>query len=353
MGLGFQPTGMPATGGYDITILKQDQFDANVSAIMPIIAPAAYPALDAVKKGYASSEANYEASEDTVLYPVAQAFYAAAVSDEVLVVRESAINVAQATLDNAQTRFAAGTVTKVDVDRAELALVRAKQGDLDARYAREQSYRALSTLIQADGPLKAVPPETLPPPGETTLDMALHLRPEFRGLILAEESSDATRRAYAWKWAPTLSAFGKANVGNYIGFSGDNYAWSVGAQLDWTLFDGGARDAQRHLAAAQAAQAAAQAAVLTDSIRDDLANNRSLLETRREGMKAAQRGADLAAETLDLVRSQYEAGTVTQIDLLAAQDNLVIAQESLAEARFDVAIADLALRRSAGTFPPR
>ncbi len=86
--------------------------------------------------------------------------------------------------------------------------------------------------------------------------MALHLRPEFRGLILTEESSDAQRRAYAWKWAPTLSAFGKANVGNYVGFTGDNYAWSVGAQLDWTLFDGGTRDAQRHLAAAQAAQAA-------------------------------------------------------------------------------------------------
>ena len=352
MGLGFQPT-MPASGGYDITILKQDQFDANVSAIMPLIAPAAYPALDAVKKGYGSSEANYEASEDTVLYSVAQAFYTAAISDEVLVVRNSAIKVAQATLDNSQTRFAAGTVTKVDVDRAELALVRANQSQLDARYGREQSYRALSTLIQADGPLEAVPPETLPPPGETTLDMALHLRPEFRGLILAEESSDATRRAYGWKWAPTLSAFGKANVGNYVGFSGDNYAWSVGAQLDWTLFDGGTRDAQRHLAAAQAAQAAAQAAVFTDSIRDELANNRSRVETRREGMKAAQRGAELAAETLELVRSQYEAGTVTQIDLLAAQDNLVIAQESLAQARFDVAIADLALRRSAGTFPPR
>jgi outer membrane protein TolC len=183
--------------------------------------------------------------------------------------------------------------------------------------------------------------------------MALHLRPEFRGLILSEESSDAQRRAYGWQWAPTLSAFAKANIGNYVGFTGDKYAWSVGAQLDWTLFDGGRRDAQRHLAAAQAAQAAAQAVVLTDSIRDDLANNRSLLETRRQGVTAAQRGADLAAETLDLVRSQYEAGTVAQIDLLAAQDNVVIAQESLASARFDAAIADLALRFSAGTFPPR
>ncbi len=353
MGLGFTPMPGASNGSYNVTILKQDQFDANISATMPLIAPAAYPALDAVKKGYGSSEADFQASEDTVLYSVAQTFYAAAVSDEVLLVRDSAIKVAQATLDNAQSRFSAGTVTKVDVDRAELALVRAKQGELDARYAQEQSYRALATLIQADGPLKAVPPEALPPPGETDLDLALHLRPEFRSVILSQEAFDAQRRAHAWQWAPTLSAFAKANIGNYVGFTGDNYAWSVGAELDWTLFDGGTRDAQRHLAAAQAAQAAAQAAVLTDSIRDDLANNRSLLETRREGIKAAQRGDELAQETLELVRSQYEAGTVAQIDLLNAQDNLVIAQESLAEARFNAAIADLALRRSAGTFPPR
>jgi outer membrane protein TolC len=150
-----------------------------------------------------------------------------------------------------------------------------------------------------------------------------------------------------------LNAFANAHLGNYVGFTGNSYSWQVGASLDWVIFDGGNRDAQRHLAAAQAAQAEAQAAVLADSIRDDLANNRSLLNTRREAVRAAERGAELASETLDLVRSQYEAGTITQVDLLAAQDNLVIAQESLASARFDVAIADLALRRTAGTFPPR
>jgi outer membrane protein TolC len=335
------------------TILKGNQWDGDLNATAPLIAPAAYPALDAVKKGYASSEAGYETSEDSILYTVAQTFYAAAAADEVLVVRRSAINVATATLDNAKTRFAAGTVTKVDVDRAELALVRAQQGELDARYAREQAYRSLATLIQLDGPFKVVPPETLPPNEAGDLDMALHLRPEFRGLILSAQSADAQRRAYGWKWAPTLSAFGNAHIGNYVGFTGTSYNWSAGAVLDWTLFDGGNRDAQRHQAAAQAAQAEAQAAALKDSIRDDLANNTSLLATRREAVKAAQRGADLASETLELVRSQYEAGTITQVDLLAAQDNLVIAQESLASARFDVAIADLALRRTAGTFPPR
>jgi outer membrane protein TolC len=346
------PNGPPPPN-LQTTILKGNQLDGDLNATAPLIVPAAYPALDAVKKGYASSEASYETNEDDILYTTAQTFYAAAAADEVLVVRASAINVAKATLDNAQTRFAAGTVTKVDVDRAELALVRAQQGDLDARYAQQQSYRALATLIQSDRPFKVVPPEVLPSNDAGDLDMALHLRPEFRGLLLSAQSADAQRRAYGLKWAPTLSAFANGHLGNYVGFTGNSYSWSVGAVLDWTLFDGGARDAQRHLAAAQAAQAEAQAAVLRDSIRDDLLNNRSLLDTRREAVRAAQRGADLAAETLDLVRSQYEAGTITQVDLLQAQDNLVIAQESLASARFDVAIADLALRRTAGTFPPR
>ena len=79
-----------------------------------------------------------------MLFAVAQTFYAAAISDEVLVARQSSVDVARATLDNAKTRFAAGTVTKVDVDRAELALVRAEQAEREAAAGREQAYRALA-----------------------------------------------------------------------------------------------------------------------------------------------------------------------------------------------------------------
>ena len=51
------------------------------------------------------------------------------------------------------------------------------------------------------------------------------------------------------------------------------------------------------------------------------------------------------------MRTQYEAGSVTQVDLLQAQDSLVAAQEAIAQAHYDVAIADLTLRRAVGTFP--
>ncbi|MES1209562.1 MAG: TolC family protein [Pseudomonadota bacterium] len=351
--LGYPPMtmGQPLPAELSPTILKQEQLDASINLTMPLIVPAAYPGLDAVKKGVRSSEASYEASESNVLLNVAQVFFLAAAADEVLVSRQSNIEVSRATLENAKTRFAAGTVTKVDVDRAELALVRAQQIALDAEYARQQSYRALATLMQDDVPFKVVPPEVpLKTPVET-FDAALNRRPEFRALILTEESADATRRAYGWRWSPQLVGFAKANVGNYVGFTGDRYAWSVGLQLDWTIFDGGTRDAQRHLAAAQAAQAEAQSQVLADNIRDDLQNGRVYLETKRAALLASLRAVTLAQETLELVRSQYEAGTVTQVDLLQAQDNLVSAQEALAQARFDVSVADVNLRHAAGTFP--
>jgi outer membrane protein TolC len=107
---------------------------------------------------------------------------------------------------------------------------------------------------------------------------------------------------------------------------------------------------QRRLVKAQADQAAAQAAVLSDAIGDDLANGRGLLETKIHAHLAAERQVVLARETLDLVRTQYAAGSAAQLDLLQAQDGLVAANEVLAQAHFELALADLSLRRSAGTF---
>jgi OMF family outer membrane factor len=342
----------PAGPPQFLTIQPKNQLDGAINFTAPLLVPAAYPGLDAVKAGVRSSEAEYETSEAMVLYAVAQAFYAAAISDEVMAARQSSIEVAQATLDNAQTRFAAGTVTKVDVDRAELALVRAEQAAREARFGHDQAYRALATLVQTEGAFQVAPlTPTKVGPDAQDLEMALHLRPEFRALGLAARSFTAYQRAHAWRWAPSLAAFGSARVFNYDNFAQQHHAWAVGAQLDWVLFDSGTRDAQRHLAEAQAREAYARAEVLRDSIRDDLANTHGLLETKRHAQAAAERQVVLALETLDLVRTQYEAGNSAQLDLLQAQDGLTAAKEALAQAHFEVAVADLSLRRAAGTFP--
>jgi outer membrane protein TolC len=336
-----------------LTVQPKNQLDGSLSFSVPLLAPSAYLALQAVKSGVGASEAQFETSQTTILFGVAQAFYAAAITEEVMSARQSNVEVARATLQNAQTRFQNGSVTKVDVDRAELALVRAEQGARESHFAQEQAYRALFTLIQSERSfrVRVAVPAAAATAEVVTLESALHLRPEFRALELGVRSADAQRRAYAWRWAPTLSAFGNLRVFNYDNFAREQHSWAVGAQLDWVLYDGGVRDAQRHLARAQAEEAAAQGAVLRDAIGDDLANSRGLLETKRHAQRAAERSVALALETLELVRTQYAAGNAAQLDLLQAQDGLVAAKESLAQAHFEVAVADLTLRRAAGSFP--
>lgn len=348
----FAGSGAPPGATGTLTIQPLNQLDGSVSFNLPLIAPPAYAALESVKAAVQSSEATYQSSLVSVLYGVAQAYYSAAIADEVIAARQSSVEVARATLQNAQTRFSAGTVTKVDVDRAELAVVRAEQSLREARFAQEQSYRALTTLIQSEGGFQVeplAPPRTQEPPQD--LDLALHLRPEFRALELFAQSEHSQVNANAWRWAPTLSGFGNARLFNYDNFADQRHTWAVGVELDWVLYDGGLRDAQRHLAAAQEREAWARAQVLRDAIRDDLANGHGLLETKRRAQEAAERSVTLAVETLALVRTQYEAGSLPQIELLQAQDNLVAAKEALAQSHFEVAIADLTLRRSAGTFP--
>ena len=341
-------------GGSSLLLQPSNQLDGSVSINLPLIAPPAYAALEALKAGARASEASYAVAETNLLVSVANTFYLASIADEVVLARQSNIQVARATLQNARTRLEAGTVTKVDVDRAELALVRAEQLEREARNGQARTYRALATLIQESRPFKvaveAVTPESH---DERELDLALKLRPEFRLLEESTNAAESQAHAHAWRWAPTLSGFGNARRFNYDNFARDRHSWVLGAQLDWVLYDGGTRDSQRHFASAQAAESRARADVLRDTIRDDLADGRRQLETKQRGLEAAERSVTLAKETLELVRVQYEAGSVTQVDLLQAQDALVASQEALAQARYDVAAADLTLRRTAGTFPPK
>ena len=348
------PNLVPLPAAPPLNIQPLNQLDGVISFNAPLIVPAAYPGLEAVKANVHAAEANYESTEANILFGVAQAFYGAAIADEVLAARHSSVEVTRATLANAQTRFSAGTVTKVDVDRAELAVLRAEQAEREARHARDQAYRALATLILIQGPFRIVlPPVPTAPVAEPNLENSLQLRPEFRALSLTAYAADKQRVTDGLRWSPSISAFGNARRFNYDNFVRDHATWALGLQLDWVIFDGGNRDALRHQAAAQQAEADARAAALRDNIRDDLVNQRSLVETKQHAVEAASRAVVLSQETIDLVRTQYEAGTVTQVDLLQAQDNLVGAQEALAQSRFDLSVADLTLRRVAGTFPPR
>ena len=339
-----------------VVISQMEELDGVVSASVPLIAPPLYYSLSAAQHSRDASGAGFQVTEASVLVSVAQAYFAAGGSDELVLARQDAVKVATETFDVAKARVAAELANQVESTRAETALVRARQDLAEAENARSAAYRALVTLIGTHDAITVQAVHELPAePGafETLVGEARSRRPELAAERATIAAAEASARANAWRWSPTLSAFGNLREQNYTGFSGDKYAWAVGVQVDWLMFDGGVRDAQRHIAEAQRREAEARLELLADSVSDEVANARGSVETKRKGVGAAQRAVELARETLRLVRAQYDAGTARQLDVLQAQDVLVGAEVALAQAHFDVAFADLQLRRAAGEFPGR
>jgi outer membrane protein TolC len=335
-------------------IQKGEQLDFVAAATVPLIVPWAYPALSASKRLEDAGRANFDVSDAQVLFATAQAYYACAGADELVDARRHAVVVAQKALDNAKARLEAGVVNRVEVQRAELQLVRAQQALVESQDTSAQTYRALGTIMNMHEPVRVLPAEAPPPqpaPVDTLTAQALQLRPEFAVLQKTIESNKLTVESNWLRWLPALSAFGNVRAFNYAGFSGDKYSWAVGLQLDWTLYDGGIRDAQRKLAAAQREENEAKIDQLRDQVRDDVYNAERQLGTKRRALDTARRSVQLSQQTLDLVQVQHDAGTATQLDLLQAQDNLVAAEVALAQARFDLALGGLQLDRLAGTFP--
>jgi outer membrane protein TolC len=337
-----------------IVIQKAEQLDYALTATIPLLVPAAYPALTATKQQIKAAQYNFQVNEAQVLVQTAQAFFAAAGTDELLTARRNAILVARQTLENAKARLEAGVVNRVEVTRAQLALLRAEQAEREATDQQSQAYRSLRTLIQIEEPFRVVPQDFVnapPRPMNELRETALKLRPEIPALDATVASYRSLKSSARWQWAPTISAFGNVRAFNYAGFSGNDYSWAVGLSLDWIIYDGGKRDYQARLADAQARENAFRLSLLKDQITDELYNARRALDTKKKALDTALSSVSLSKETLDLVRVQHDAGTATQLDLLQAQDSLVGADVAVAQARFDLALADLQLRRSAGLFP--
>jgi outer membrane protein TolC len=328
-----------------IVIQKGEAIDSSLQVAVPLYSPAIFPGLDAAKQSDLVARDTFELTKAQVLFAVATAFYAAAGTDELVSARRHAIEVAQQTLDTASTRLSSGAATRLDVSRAELAVVQAQKDADEASQAQDQAYRALGTLLQLREPFRVASGEVAPSTSAPTM-----LRPEVKQLQDAIYLHDLEAVTARRRWWPILSAFGIARLSNYAGFTGDPYYYGLGVQLDWAIYDGGSRDIQAQQAEVTKRETEIRLKQENDSVQDEIANAKRAVETKTRSVAAAQRSVELSRESLDLVRVRYEAGQATQLDVLQGQDSLVLAEVGLAQARFDLALAGLTLEQASGSF---
>jgi NodT family efflux transporter outer membrane factor (OMF) lipoprotein len=245
-------------------------------------------------------------------------------------------------------QYAAGIVSRADVEQADTQLAATQAQAADARLQRAQIEHAIAVLIGVPpaafdlpaGPLDGEPPAIPPDLPARVLERRPDIAAAERRVAAANAQIGVASAAFFP--AVTLSASGgfvSTQLQQWL--SWPMRFWSVGPALAMTLFDGGARRAVKAQAVASYDEtvAAYRQTVLTafQDVEDNLAAQR-LLTTEAERQQAAVAAAQ---RSLDISLNQYRAGTVSYLQVAVQQTTLLTNQRaavSLAGRRFAAAV---------------
>jgi outer membrane protein TolC len=289
--------------------------------------------------------ATYERTRQQIRYTAEQTYLQGLLAGENVAAAVRALTTATESLRVAQARLRAGTVARVDVLQAEVAVANAEQTLVQAQTSLATAQAALNATLNLplDTPLE--PTDTLTPrPVEGMLSEALaravRTRPDLVALQnqigAAQAGIDLARSG----GQPVVSLGAGYTVGNTNGLSPFSYgSWSLSLAVTLSVFDGGITqgkisEAQLKLEQLQVREAQARQQVELDVRMAWLALQRAAGE-----LTAATKAVEQGRESLRLATARYQAGVGTSLELLSAQSGLALAEQSLASARYDQNVA--------------
>ncbi len=304
-------------------------------------------------------KANYDLQEiaSRVTMDVRIAFNELLLNRAKVRVREDSVRVLDEELKNQQEQLSAGIVSKLNVQRAEVALANERPELFSAQTELKNSYLRLSELFGAD-----VRPGAQSPPFEISGE--LQYRPNHADLNDCLARADTNRpvikarqkdieiedRQYVLDRSamrPHVRAFSGYEV--YSERDPDvgqefNYGGVVGINATWNIFDGFATKGRmqatraRREAAVQALAAARRS--VASEVRSaffDLQQADRVLESETENVQTAD-------ESLEMAKGNFAAGLGTQLDILQAASDVTRTRTTRLSAIYlhNVALARLA-----------
>jgi outer membrane protein TolC len=347
-----------------ITVVRQDQKSATVTAALPIDAFGLIRSAASLSEfQYLIARLEYNRQRNQLVQDVTAAYYDALRAEAFVAVTTQAETNARERLRMAEAYLNAGTGTKFDVVRAQTELANAEQNVLSARNRVSLAQAALNRLIGLDQATPLKLESTLPssaaegvPEMEPALEEAYRSRPEIlqadagiraaeKGFVLAQRSVlPSIGLAWNLQYTPDTGAFGRKN------------SWAAVARASVPIFDGGVANARK-----QQARAGIEAATLgrrqaLDGVALDVRQAYLSFKDASDRLKVANAGLTQAEEAYRLAQVRYKAGvTMTPggsplLEISDAQTALTQAQTNQINALYDIEIARARLMRALGRY---
>jgi outer membrane protein TolC len=257
----------------------------------------------------------------------------------------------------ADARLRAGVITQADALRIATALANAR---LQEAYAQAQADSARAALLVGLGyspdaqTVEFVEPKELVEQAPKILEEpavqrdAMERRPEVKAAALLNEAAQKQQQGRFFALLPEVNL-----EAAYVKIDGQKFASPedkyVGIKATWPIFTWGADYYAYQASSAQARAQAQQAEDQVRNVRIDASGKLALLRATSAAVELSQTAIQSAEEAYRVTNAQVKAGVATSTsDLLDAESALTSARLSLVRAKYERAIAVVALRRATG-----
>ncbi|MER3473521.1 MAG: hypothetical protein C4335_05690 [Armatimonadota bacterium] len=354
------PSFDPTTGTFtfnEIEIQPIDSGTATVSLSQVVdISGLVRTATDAVSLYSRIANLDVQRTRNEVVLQVKQAFYDVLRAQELVKVAEEALQNAQIRRKLAQAAVDAGVSPKLDVMRADAAVAAAQQAVITARNALQMAKAAFNNVLgrRVDEPVELLPAdEPVPEQVDFTqcLQEALSRRPEVvqagLGVSLAEKQVTSARRDQL----PNLVVTGQWDFNLRTStFQPRESSFTTIAALQFKIWDSGQTRGRVEQARADVDKAKIAVENVREGIALEVRNAYLSLQEAREKVSAAEKGLQVASESLRVARVRYEAGVSTQLELSDAELAYTQAEQNLINARYDLLVAWARLEKALGRY---
>ena len=321
---------------------------------------AAWHGMNQAKQMNEAAGHQLDRTDQEIVFRVVSSYYDVLFAAKELEVAEQSAKTANAIGDRSQARFDSGLTVESDLLTAKVRIAAREEEVIRARntleVARAQLNTAMGLPVESQFQIaEALSERSLPMPALHEVEtQSLVNRPDLKRIASEESAQRQSVSMAKSSFGPRVNAFAGWEMDNptfAAGGGGNN--WLGGIELQFDIFQGGAKRAElsRQRALEEKVVALKQAA--GDAVRLEVRRAYYETDASRRQIEVARAAIAQAQESLRINQDRYDSGLTTITDLLGAEEAARSSQANYWEAvyRFQTSYANLEL--ASGSLTPQ
>jgi len=351
-GPGFPPEDVMFSTGYDRTVAAEATL-----TYLPYQGGREYAGYRLAKRGYELSSEALRQSRSNLIYDVAAAYYNVVLAEEAVRVVDTSVAVATSHVTATEDRYEAGLVSEYDVLRTRVQLTNLETARRHAEDGRVAATRYLLILLGLPAGTPVALKDRLTFNVERynldeSIAAASAARPELRQMessrLMAEDSVKLARGGDNPTVVFTADYTDYANAYS-LNFADDwNDETTLALIVSWPVFDAFATRSRVRQARAEVAKTEFTKIRLAESVAMEVRGAWDNLATLEASVAAQKENVDFAERGLAIAQARYDAGLMSNLEVLDAQSALTQAEMGYFTALRDYELAKFAMRRARG-----